>query len=95
VVNQDFSLTDKTAVSVEQAPARQDQAEQLSATIVAAVEALYDHDAAVAARLEAHGAQLEAAQFTDGAPISGQVRPVAVRAVPVDPGPLAPPRIRA
>jgi hypothetical protein len=71
VVNQDFSLTDETAVPVEQAEARQELAEQLSANIVAAVEALYEQDAAVAARLEAHGAQLEAAQFADGSPISG------------------------
>ena len=71
IVNQDFSLTDKTAVPVEQAAARQDQAEELSSNIVAAVEALYDHDATVAARLEAHGAQLEATQFADGKPISG------------------------
>jgi hypothetical protein len=95
VVNQDFSLTDKTAVPAEQAAARQEQAERLSANIVAAVEALYDQDAAVAARLDGHGAQLEAARFTDGVPVGGRVWPVGVRPVPVDPRALGQPRIRA
>lgn len=70
-VSQDFSLTDKNAVPAEKAPARQAQAEKLSANIVIAVEALRNHDAQVAARLDAHGTQLEAMRFADGKPING------------------------
>ena len=85
VVNQDFSLTDKAAVPAEEAPARQGQAEKLSGNIVATVEALWDHDATVAARLDAHGAQLQAMRFADGKPLNGS--PLA----PPLPAPLAPP----
>jgi hypothetical protein len=91
VVNQDFSLTDTAAVPVEQAPARRAQGEQLSGDIVAGVEALCDHDATVAARLDAHRGQLDTTRFADGKPVNGST---GVGAVPVDPKGHGLPRFR-